>query len=319
MCLLEETLPRIVIVPILFLKFEVPHIRISDFVTVQKLSDDFHLARGWHGSRTDLSNPLIESGATHALFISNGILENHNDMVRGQATWRPEHYPVEMIDTFFAVLRISTGHATGYAQLLTLPVGWASAYSAYLPELHGPSIKNYPPAFEHHGELDEVPTIGSSDADKIAQACRDLELALGTKQGPKLRVAMHRLNLSAMRASNEDGIIDAMIALEALLSDGTQEMTHKVAMRLAGLYKLVNPSRTEQVFKEVKRIYGFRSKIVHGVSNLDTSFQLDREGEKVAAVDAAAEHLRTAFAVVIKNPGLLDPTKIDSLLLTGTL
>jgi hypothetical protein len=45
-----------------------------------------------------------------------------------------------------------------------------------------------------------------------------------------------------MRTTDEDGIIDAMIAMEALLSDGTQEMAHKVSMRLAGLYKIADPS-----------------------------------------------------------------------------
>ena len=57
---------------------------------------------------------------------------------------------------------------------------------------------------------------------------------------------MNRLNLSSLRTIDEDGIIDAMIAMEALLSDERQEMTHKVVMRLAALYKTADPSRSEQ-------------------------------------------------------------------------
>jgi hypothetical protein len=129
---------------------------------------------------------------------------------------------------------------------------------------------------------------------------------------------MNRLNLSATRTSDEDGIIDSIIALEALLSDGTQEMTHKVALRLAALYKIVDRPRAVQAFTEMKRIYGFRSKVVHGSADLDKDREIKRGEEKVAAIDAALEHLRNAFAVLIKNPTLLDPKKIDAFLLMDT-
>jgi|SRR5215469_6526146 len=110
-----------------------------------------------------------------------------------------------------------------------------------------------------------------------------------------------------------------MIALEALLSDGTQEMTHKVAMRLAALYKISDRPRAVQAFTEMKRIYGFRSKIVHGSADWQKYREITRGKEKVRATDAALEHLRNAFAVLIKNPAFLDPQKIDSFLLTDTL
>lgn len=127
---------------------------------------------------------------------------------------------------------------------------------------------------------------------------------------------MNRLNLSATRTSDEDGIIDSMIALEALLSDGTQETTHKVAMRLGALYKISDRPRAVQAFTEIRRIYGFRSKVVHGSADLDKGREINRSEEKVTAIDAALEHLRNVFAVLIKNPTLLDPKKIDSFLLT---
>jgi len=96
-------------------------------------------------------------------------------------------------------------------------------------------------------------------------------------------------------------------------------MTHKVAMRLAGLYKIADRSRSEQAFKEMKDIYTFRSKIVHGSATLERHRQVDREGIKISVADAAVEHLRNAFGVLIKNPALLDPKGIDSFLLTDKL
>ena len=52
-----------------------------------------------------------------------------------------------------------------------------------------------------------------------------------------------------------------MIGLEALLSDSNQEMTHKIALRMAGLYKLITPERASDVFRELKAIYKLRSKL----------------------------------------------------------
>jgi len=126
---------------------------------------------------------------------------------------------------------------------------------------------------------------------------------------------MNRLNLSYLRTTDEGGIIDSMIAMEALLSDDRQEMTHKVAMRLAALYKIADHSLAEQAFKELKRIYAFRSKIVHGDADLDKHRQLDRYGMTKFAIDVAVEHLRNAFAMLIRYPVFLEPTKIDSFLL----
>jgi len=119
-----------------------------------------------------------------------------------------------------------------------------------------------------------------------------------------------------MRNSDEDGIIDSIIALEALLSDGTQEMTHKVVMRLAALYKIFDGSRAEQVFAEMKRTYNFRSKIVHASADLGKYRQIDRDEETIAAVDVAVEYLRNVFAVLLKHPALFDPKKIDGFLQT---
>lgn len=314
--LFEDTLPSVVVVPILFLKFEVETFQINEFVSVGTLSNELHLARGWHGPWSDNDNELVESAATHALFITGRSIKKHNSLFLRQPVMELESYPIQMIDTFFAAVRIVTGFATGYAQLLTLPVGWASGYTADLIPLEGPTLKKYPPFFERGAWRDEVPTVSSSDLDTIGYVFKNLCSIFETSHGRRVRLAMHRLNLSAMRTTDEDGVIDAMIAMEALLSDDRQEMTHKVAMRLAGLYKIVDRSRSEQAFRELKRIYSFRSKIVHGDADLDKHREIDRDGARVPAVNAAVEHLRTAFGALIKNPTLLDPKKIDSFLLT---
>lgn len=314
--LFEQTLPVVTVVPILFLKFEVPEFQINEFVSVKQLSDELHLARSWHGPWGHSDNDLVESAATHALLISGHSVENRDWRALDEYVMQPEAYPVDIIDTFFAALRIATGYATGYAQLLTLPVGWASGYTADLARLEGPAIKNYPPSFERGAWNEDVPTASFSDLIRVSEVFKNLCRIFKTAHRRRVRLAMHRLNLSAIRTTDEDGVIDAMIAVEALLSDDRQEVTHKVAMRLAGLYKIADRSRSEQAFSEMKRIYTFRSKIVHGDSDLDKYREIDRDGTRVPAVIAAVEHLRTAFGALIENPTLLDPKMIDSFLLT---
>ena len=110
-----------------------------------------------------------------------------------------------------------------------------------------------------------------------------------------------------------------MIAMEALLSDGNQEMTYKVAMRLAGLYKIVAPERASDAFRELKLIYRFRSKVVRGVTDSSKPQSFQRAEGAISFAEAAMEHLRTAFEILIAHLELLDPARVDAYLITGQL
>jgi len=316
--LYEESLPVTVVVPVLFLKFEATNFLINEHISIQKLPDDLQLSRAWRGPWGSSENLLVEGSATHALFIGNRSLQNTTWIGLGQNIISPQSYPTELIDTFFAAIRISTGHETGYAQLLSLPVGWASGYTADLTPIDGPVTDNCPPILAQGAWREDVPTVGPAELEQIKNTFQNLRQLLGAGPGKRIRIAVDRLNSSSMRTAEEDGIIDAMIAMEALLSsDGAQEMTHKVAMRVAALYKIAGDPRCQQVFKEMKHIYNFRSRIVHGASGLEKFRQLEREGTKVGAIDAAVGHLRIALTVLAENPVLLDPQRIDDYLLTG--
>lgn len=314
--LFNSVLAIVVVVPILFLKFDFSQLQLGASVSVEPLSDEFHLARGWRGRFGDADNSLVESAATHGLFIRGVSFENENWLKQGEIKMDPGSYPLEKIDAFFASLRIATGHPTGYAQIVAVPVDWASSYAADLTPVSGPRMEKYPPVFERGYWREQVPTVTASQAAEAEGIFNGLQKVFETGDAQKVRVAMHRLNLSATRTSDEDGIIDSVIAMEALLSDGAQEMTYKVAMRLGALYKILAPSRAVEAVTEMKRIYRFRSKVVHGSADLDTDREINRAEGKVATIDAAFEHLRNAFATLIKNPALLDPKRIDKFLLT---
>lgn len=317
--LFVEQLPITAVVPILFLKFDFEKLQISESISVEKLSDEFHLARAWRGSWGEPGEYLVESAATHGLFIRGLFLENENWFEAGRLKMDLNFYSIDEIDTFFAAIRIMTGYPVGYAQIVDVPVEWASYYAANITPIGGPRVEKYPPFFKDGYWQQEVPTVTSAEMESIKDLIDGFRSVYSSKHAQKVRLAMHRLNLSVLRATDDDGIIDSMIAVEALLSDGTQEMTHKIALRLAALYKLVDPSRATQVFSEMTTVYKCRSKIVHGAGYAMDCKPIQREAGNIGVIDVALEHLRKAFAVLIMNPAFLEPKKIDEFLLTDKL
>lgn len=82
-------------------------------------------------------------------------------------------------------------------------------------------------------------------------------------QKPKnLESAIKRFNYGLQSLNFEDMVIDFMIALESLFGD-EGEITHKISIRIALLFGQ-NEFDTECIRNFVKKMYGLRSKIVHG-------------------------------------------------------
>jgi len=194
-----------------------------------------------------------------------------------------------------------TGYPTGYAQLIARPLGWADGYTANLIPVHKASVRNYPPSFEEGRWNEAVPTVNTSQMAEISELYLKLrdgfaEKRWNSKGEKRISVAIRRLNLSSMRTNIEDSVLDAMIGLEALLSDGNQEMTHKVAMRMAGLYKISALTKSLLALQEMKHLYQIRSTIVHG-GTVDKDQTLRRDGQKIGVADAAIEHLRMALKI----------------------
>jgi hypothetical protein len=125
-----------------------------------------------------------------------------------------------------------------------------------------------------------------------------------------------------MREDQEDAILDATIGLEILLSDGeTQEVTHKLALRVAALSTLI-PGFADQaptVFRNVKKtIYPYRSAVVHGNEKKASQTRAVRtDTGEVGAVKLAMAYLGMALRAVAAHPEFLDPATIDHDLLLG--
>ena len=91
---------------------------------------------------------------------------------------------------------------------------------------------------------------------------------LTEKENKKITLACSRLENSFYRNKEGDRIIDIVIGLESILSDGEKgELTHKLSLRAAFLLQHSPLGEIKlEIFKNMKAIYDYRSAIVHGAN-----------------------------------------------------
>ena len=214
--LFGENLKLQIVVPALFVTFDFEDAEIAPGIRIRRMDEDFHLARAFRIAHGPGVHPSVVASATHALVMHGYALENlpprHLDMFPDDPFNDTSKFPTVQIDDFFAALRIVTGLATGYAQLLVRPEGWARGYKAHLPVVEGTSVRAYPVWFEnYYWNISKVPEISLATALEIGRALVNLSNA----SEPSIRLAARRLNISFLRHEIEDQVLDATIGLEA--------------------------------------------------------------------------------------------------------
>jgi len=80
-----------------------------------------------------------------------------------------------------------------------------------------------------------------------------------------LSVALHRYNLAYQRDTDEDKFIDYFVSLESLFSTTSErgEVTHKISTRASRILAESFEDR-KKMQSRIKKLYGYRSGIVHG-------------------------------------------------------
>ena len=134
---------------------------------------------------------------------------------------------------------------------------------------------------------------------------------------PALGLSLGRFGNYFRRSSELDGLLDLVIALEALFGEGSQGITYKLALRCSYFLEPKFEER-RQAFDKLKCIYNIRSSIAHGMPDL--SRELRKEVRKLwgeddvkafaSAVDDAAEYVRRAIRNVIVE-GHLDKFRVN--------
>jgi hypothetical protein len=128
---------------------------------------------------------------------------------------------------------------------------------------------------------------------------------LDGREAARLDRARQRFRFAYDRRAAEDRLIDCWIALEALvLSDSTQELSYKAAMRIARLIGHDSAERLE-LFGRLKHLYSARSKVAHGSVLKDAQ----------ALADEAHEILRRVLVGWMSPSATRAPADMDGELL----
>lgn len=112
--------------------------------------------------------------------------------------------------------------------------------------------------------VDDRPTL--ADFSRAAELTVTIDAVYsGEQQGyyPAARTAFDALGLGSYNFNTSMRFLQEAIALEALCSASDTEVTHRVATTCAILVAAGSEER-EKVYKEAKRLYSIRSRIIHG-------------------------------------------------------
>jgi len=258
---LEKVLTFDVVVPVVLTHFEdVEDVKLSNALSLRRLSDAEHLARWPLGTRTTESvNDLVVSAATHA-FVWTG-----HEVSADQ--WAQRHsnasvpIPWHEIDVAFDALRVVTGFRTGYAQVIFDPKGWVEDYTGNLPPLiRGPLVRRYPEKLENWGWNRKAPSVTHEQLVDVAETLRVLS------SDSHLQMAARRFSASLLRSEEDDSVVDLCTCLEILLTDDTKtEVMHKLRLRAAAISARHSPGLDARlVFASVADVYALRSFLLHG-------------------------------------------------------
>lgn len=310
-----EKSPIEIVVPIIFLRFDFNEINLTDSITIRRMDENFQKARNYRTSYTNSAHPVVVGAASHAIVLKFWDITNNKYEEREKALYEFSAYKSsqQTIDMLFAAIRIATGHETGYCQIIAKPYNWEFNPTADLEKIYVVSERNYPIHFENFGWLKEKEVLTSKHAERIKDVYSKI-VAL-----PMFELAIRRLNSACNRITEDDSIIDITIALESILTSDTKtEIGYRLATRAALLCKLepFNNLSSELIFEMCKKIYDFRSTVVHGSikkKKVIKTIKVTPEKE-IEIVRYGIDFLAHIITVIAKRPEIKSVKDIDKLL-----
>jgi len=184
------------------------------------------------------------------------------------------------------------------------------------------SAPRYPLAFNEGVWNQEGRTITADEIDRLPSTFRALSAS-----GKRAKLAGRRLFQTVLRQDDDDVTIDACIGIEALLGEQHDELVHRMGLRAS---VALAPSGWDpaMAYDLLKKVYGHRSKIVHGTEPANATITV---AESTLAVSRVAVRLLRALlesqlnsdppwttsaldaqlfaALVPRTPGGSDPSK----------
>jgi len=317
--LFADTIHFDIAIPILFLKFAPNNFELSTGIYLRKISDEDQRARYGISAYSPSIPDSLYMSATHELVLKDYTYKRPNTFYDYFHFSDPHIYPLAIVEKFITILKLVTDETSGFAQLLVYPKNWAIRYNADIKHIDGAVTKSYPHYFENfYWNRESFPEITLIQLNEIKRLYNKSDLSPDNK----VQISLKRLYKSMMRQEEEDVIIDLIIALELLLSDNEKnDISYKLSMRLTALICKYNPQKYKkiEVFENIKKIYDFRSAVVHGSpkrAHKSREIKL-ADDSTIPTIELAKLYLREVLKIVIAEPKHLEAKTNDLLLLTS--
>jgi hypothetical protein len=268
-----ENLTGDFMVPLVLTTFEATEaVHLVDDYWLEPLTEDVHRSRAPSTHSYDAS-PHIAAAATHAVVRRAATFIN-SDGPLSDGRMRPDTSEVRAFtNRVLEALHIVTGKHSGYAQVLVRSSEWVSwrGWVSNLPHSYATDVLvGYPVTFDR-GWLRPMDPISNDDLDTTRTV-----LAALLNAPKNVQLASRRCLRTTFRDDIEDEILDATIGIEALLSQGRDELTHRMSLRAAAA--LAKDYRSDAIYNLVKQVYSQRSQIVHGGTPKNTKVKFE-DGE----------------------------------------
>lgn len=294
-------------------------LELGDGVRLEKLDEPTQLARARDHYSIEAVPPVVFGAATHAVVIAGVKIDNSSWFSR---MWRGRGptIPFEKLDLVVECLHVATGRSTGYAQLFLRPIGWADRWKHALPPVVDVGVfRRYPASFDNYGWLKRMPPVSADQLAILPEVFKSAsKLSKGSKADKATRLALRRLSLADLRDDEDDKLVDACIGIEALLSNDSIEIAHKIATRGAVVLatRVAQPVDAQSAFRMFKAVYNRRSELVHGTAKEAKAIFKLNDGE--ARTSALAEFLlrKLLFSRLTSDPSWSIQDLDDGLMLS---
>jgi hypothetical protein len=216
----------------------------------------------------------------------------------------PDHDGYDLIERFFDGLNIAVPQSNWYVQLAVKPHGWIG----YFEQPHGNTF-----CFTFRNHLQRL--VNRSN---FRREMQDDEMRAGYEYGialkschPSIKVAAHRFMLAFDRGGNDDDtVVDMCIGLEAILGAGFGETVHRICVRAAAMLVQAGWGDSQVLYKAIRDVYSYRSKVVHGVRGPHKEEELHIDGEMIHATRFATATLSSLLKLTLSLDGF-NPDKVD--------
>lgn len=306
---LAPQLPGDLMVPIALTALDLDEpLQIGEGIWIEQLDQATQRARAVSAHYQRRVSAYVVAAATHAVVLRDVTFSNDDWLFRALSRVVPD---LARIDRAIQCLHIATGRATGYAQVIVRPDGWADGWIHDLPPIWKiTTLHNYPDRFDDGGWNEPQRAVRG----EVLQQLPRLYAAL-TSAGANVQLAARRAMRAVLRDDDEDKTLDAAIGIEALLlSDSARdELTHRMAQRAAAA--LAGQYDPGSIYSLLKKVYEHRSKIVHGQTRRQSTIKF--HDQEFPAQEIASLLLRLLLQSLLSADTPWTPQVLDTRLLTA--